>query len=503
MLLVACVAYPAMVFYAGHSANLARGYRLIGLVAVEVAVMLVLVAALMLVGVGRRSAYQSSALVGFISFTGLSLPFDGWPNVIVHLMVGAAATLAVVLLNSFRRGIDIGFVILLVMIGTVGPIQLAMAVMSRPPPSIETVGSSRITKDAVMTPDVWFVVVDGYPAGHTMASELGISENGLVTDLRGMGFVVNPNTLSPYAMTHLSIPAMLDLRYPAEDGLVLTISDAAVLEDIVGGESATARFFDTAGYHSTMVESGWHFSRCGENVDTCVRAPMLDEMAGVLLDSSIAHAVARVGKDDAFHRGAVHSLNWLSKNAGVYSRNGRPDFVFVHVLAPHAPYFFDAQCGTVESSPATQGMQLDPRSVGPANAEDRWASLAGQVACVDDSVASAISQLSPEDVVMVAGDHGTDSLGQVVTDPEAWTTEMIAERLLTFSAIRLPRGCGAEIIGSMDLMPETISCLTGEEVAPVAPRSFIVTTFKPRLRSLPVTEVTNSDLARLLQTARG
>src|SRR5690606_24932915 len=101
------------------------------------------------------------------------------------------------------------------------------------------------------------------------------------------GFFVEGNALAPYTRTVGALPSILagTMVFPA--GSIQDEADMVAAGKIVGGESTLVRGLEAIGYHITMIESGWHLSRCGPAVDTCIGSAALDEMGSALVSASI------------------------------------------------------------------------------------------------------------------------------------------------------------------------------------------------------------------------
>ena len=82
---------------------------------------------------------------------------------------------------------------------------------------------------------------------------------------------------------------------------------------------------------------------------------------------------------------------------------------------------------------------------------------------------------SPPDVVVIlAGDHGTDSRNQLAIHPEVWTDDMIRERLNAMFAIRGPAECRPpEPVLLANLFASLLECLS-EETLPALPEQMYI-----------------------------
>jgi hypothetical protein len=218
-----------------------------------------------------------------------------------------------------------------------------------------------------------------------------------------------------------------------------------------------------------MNESGWSGSSCGSVIDECLRSPFFDE-AGYrfLRDSVVGPWSGDFGSP--WTNAAVATMDWLSRTAGGISESDTPEFVFAHVVAPHPPFYLDANCEmTPNSERAGQGFH----EVGVSDAE-REEFLREQMSCVDGFVLDLASEIDPNDVVIFVGDHGTDRRHQADASSVNWSHEAIVERMNVFLAAQLPDGCslGDPVITS-NLLRTVLGCLSGEGLEMNEPRMWI------------------------------
>src|SRR5439155_4661349 len=115
---------------------------------------------------------------------------------------------------------------------------------------------------------------------------------------------------------------------------------------------------------------------------------------------------------------------------------GRPTFVIAHVLMPHTPFVVDASCRPV------------------AKAAD--GSLASELRCLNretlQTVRALQSHTGTPPIIIVTGDHGTQSLRPFESDTAAPTEAQARERFRAFGAYYLPDGGSAAIPDSLSLV---------------------------------------------------
>lgn len=321
-------------------------------------------------------------------------------------------------------------------------------------------------------PDVVVVVLDGY-ASEAVLREFHNFDNAVFNaDLEALGFSVGRDVKSNFPLTVLSIANTLNLDYLVDEQQ-LSLADIEVLFEMVGGDNTLARILDENGYSQIYVESGWLGTRCRSPVDVCVAGPWPDETIYDIGLRSLLRRLPGLEEGRSFSRGALKNIDWLEKDLHQYLANDIPDYVYVHVLAPHPPFFLTASC---ESEPSAE---MSGFTVGGAwNSADeiemRSEGYVTQVQCVNSMLTSLAQEAVATDAIVVMfGDHGSDLGGQLYLDGSEWTEAHIRERFGVFFAGYGP-GCDFDEIGSLvNVSRRLVSCLSGDELADLPVRAFL------------------------------
>ncbi len=316
----------------------------------------------------------------------------------------------------------------------------------------------------------------------------------LIDELRQRGFSV-PIAWASYPLTYYSIPSLLDMGYVASDGTLTSSASEAYLHRMIGGDSQFVSLLRASGYEFTMIEAGWGGSRCGENVDNCVSAPIYSDGLSAIAASSVAgnNLLTRLGH--GFTQGALASMNWLRSNAAKLSSNGIRDLVFAHLLVPHPPTFLDSECRV--RAPAIYTTPV-LRSPGDSDAVvgERKVGYLEQLECVNQFISEFVDLVGSDSTVVIVGDHGPESLNQTFTDPLGWSNRQIIERLNAFLAVRTPEPCD---LPSSIVLPNVlriiVGCLTGIREPSLPDKLFVVVELE---RGAPIHEVTEQRVRYLL-----
>ncbi len=306
--------------------------------------------------------------------------------------------------------------------------------------------------------DVLLVVVDSYPALAIADQRFDHDASALRSTLSDQGYEVAKIAWSQHTFTGLAIPSILELKPVVDAGPTDPWGNRLSTYQLLRGDNLVAFSLRSAGYEYFHIESGWDASTCG-NVDVCLRTQWLDEIMWNLLVPSV------------FGR-------WLVSTYGSYSvpatlaateslldlddrfDNGKQDYVFAHLLLPHAPLVVDSECEVIDQLDSEpQDFESESGSgLGPAAYRE-------QMLCVDALIQSISDIAGTRTAVMITADHGSTSGGQVGSPPETWTDADIAERFGIFLAYRLPESCPApEAITNIGVMRAIMVCAVDMEL---------------------------------------
>jgi hypothetical protein len=316
-------------------------------------------------------------------------------------------------------------------------------------------------------PDVFVVVLDGYPGFLAAAQdELGPGEVDLRVELLERGFEVPLSSWSAYPTTMLSIPSFLEMDYPVVDPDWVSAASLVGIHRILSGSNAVTSILKDNGYTTHMIESGWSIGACGSNIDRCTPSPLLDEATYLTLRHTLASIMLR-GSPGPYTSGALAGFHEMLDMAPELSRSGTPDFVYMHVVSPHAPFFLRSDC-SVEVTGERSGGQFNIRGV----QEDlRETYLVGQMDCLDRLMIRLAEAVGQEGVLIFVSDHGTARRGQLDEGSANWSRAAIVERLNNLVAVRLPEGCS---IGDEVVLPNVfrsvLDCLSTTTVEPLEER---------------------------------
>jgi hypothetical protein len=310
--------------------------------------------------------------------------------------------------------------------------------------------------------DVLVVVVDSYPMLAVAEQWFGHDPSLLVRNLLEAGFEIERISWSHNTFTGLAVPSIFQLEQVADASPKGTWGNRRTSYDIAGGDNFVANSLRNAGFRYTHIESGWEGGKCRQ-VDACLESTWLDEAAWNLLSPSVLGGLltSKYGSMDVPNTlRAVEHLTDL-KLFG----DGHHDFVYAHLMLPHAPYVVDETCGVLPTTTRTSiGQQMRLRF---------------QLSCVDSLLSDIALKVGETTAVMITGDHGTGMGGQVGARSADWSDADIAERLGTLLAYKLPNECdGPPTPTNVYTMRAIMDCAVDADL-PSKPTDFLLGADEP------------------------
>jgi hypothetical protein len=317
---------------------------------------------------------------------------------------------------------------------------------------------------AMISPNIYWIVLDGYPRGDVLQENFGFNNDPFLNLLRSLGFRVVEHGLSNFPVTANSISSTLNMDYTVrpEEGAIRPFS-MPDLYSIVKGNSRTVSTLRGLGYNYVHFENGYDYlTKCAEDEQRCVRGNQgLDEQDVVFLSNTpIIDLISGLegGGTDASSVFQIGGVGDLTAKLHVIQRTPAPFFVYAHVIAPHPPIRFRADCSM---RPAEPDLQTWSARVRPDFVE--------QLKCVNaqaEILLRRIDQTDPDAIIIVQSDHGTAFNGQFGKKASEWSDSDLRERFGALNAMRLPAACRGSIATDLtlvDTFPLVLSCLTGSE----------------------------------------
>jgi hypothetical protein len=300
-----------------------------------------------------------------------------------------------------------------------------------------------VANDGEPSRDIYLIILDEYANSDVLRERFGFDNRVFEDSLRKLGFTIPRLVRSNYVHTLLSLPSLLNFshltRLGAEVGGHAT--DPTVANHLVEN-NRTAAFLKSRGYRFVFYPSQWWIStEHNRNADLEVQVWDGFDLAREASRSDMRRAFLGTTPFALLSRGDPHDADHVKRTLealGEAPAASGPTFALSHILNPHYPYVFDAACRTYRSRPN--------RSWGRGRQKDYLA----QVECLNQLLLGTVTRLlrhsSPAPIILLVGDHGTNSLGYSDAESaEAVTPAQARERFGAFGAFYLP-GSGDRIL---------------------------------------------------------
>jgi hypothetical protein len=302
---------------------------------------------------------------------------------------------------------------------------------------IEEFETRDIGDDITQFPDIYYILLDGYPGKTSLENISGYDNQEFLTTLEKQGFFIQEKSYANYSHTFLSIPSILNMKYLNDMASEL---DASNLSDQsipfkIGSDNKVMNFIKSQGYVTVSFDSGWGFTKdmksadlklCGDNkifnsefMITIVKNSMLNPIYVKVFESSKVEGVLCI-------------FDELPK---IKERTDQPIFAFAHIFSPHPPYIFEAN-GNIRNLD-----NIDPHLETEDNLDTD--AFVNQLIFINKKITEVVNELLDSEnqpIIIIQSDHGTaflfDGNAQNWVTP---TSEMINERADGINFIFLPK----------------------------------------------------------------
>jgi hypothetical protein len=272
----------------------------------------------------------------------------------------------------------------------------------------------KISQDA---PDVYYILLDGYPRADFIADHLGQDIDPFLSSLQERGFYVPRCSQSNYSDTRFSMAATLNMNYLDKGtGEPEVLVRADELDELIQS-SAVQKNFEDLGYQIVTFEPGfrwlnwrhpdYHLKHADENTARGLAVfglngfeyMLLNTSAGKLfldgravLRSNLAADLDEFIENPRYHhwRDVEFALETLPKTS---TDIPGPKLVYAHIISPHPPFVFNAQGEPLANNPP-----------------DELAAYGEQIVYLNRRILEVVDQILAHSeqppVIIIQGDHG-------------------------------------------------------------------------------------------------
>jgi hypothetical protein len=350
-------------------------------------------------------------------------------------------------------------------------------------------------------PDIYYIVLDAYTGSKSRASIYGFDNSEFETSLRSRGFYVPQASRSNYVTTFLALASALNWQYL--DWIPELLGEGsrdrslpyAMIED-----SRTTQFLKAIGYRVIFLPTAYGATAHNRHADELIpsgaagQPEVHTEFQSVWLASTALRPIIQLGcsvfvcgsNSFPFRPEPPELVLWkFARLAELPRASPGPKFVLAHMLVPHEPYVFIADCS---SKPLHW-----PAQINPAEDEGMRVAYVEQIRCVNRQVSNLIDRLledSPQPpIIILQADHGNGRF-PFGRPPEInhITSEQLTERTDVFAAYYLP-GSTMELYDSItpvNVLPAVLRTYFGVPIPRLEDRSYYSSWREPyRFRRIP------------------
>lgn len=322
-------------------------------------------------------------------------------------------------------------------------------------------------------PNIYIIVPDSYPRADVLQNVYGFDNSKFIAELSARGFKVADKSYANYYTTFLSMSSMFNMEY--HDKIVRSTGATADMLESLGAlgyseekhENATignSNFVNTLkSYGYTYVFSG--VFRCDDSMDYCFARSwiFIPQNLSLLTPFDLIRSFARWHFDwDISVPTLMGTPLYLELPEMMASRPGMensPYYMYFHLMLPHAPYRFQADCSAIK----------EDVFVRDAFVKDAMPYFVGQVECLNSQIIAAIDEIEAQDPsanIIVQADTGTIVLDAFHTPIAEWRDEQFEEAYAILSAVKLGDSCMDKLYDSytpVNLTRIVLTCVDGVE----------------------------------------
>ena len=261
-------------------------------------------------------------------------------------------------------------------------------------------------------PSIHLLLLDAYPREDILA-ELDFDNGPFLTAMADRGFDDYPQSRSNYDRTPFSLLTMLTLRHLGDieelDGADAA-GDAAEQQRVAGRALLGVPLFDLveeAGYRTRVVDGPVVHAPLGGADEVTSAGSATNFELDTLQRTPLAAPLEALGI------GMDQARSQVTGSLALFADPPEgPSFTFTHVMAPHAPFSFEADGSVVPAPPCYPDTCaiFDGQDEGLGwSEEEHWSRVIGHVTHLNDLVLEAVDRLLAADaeaVIVVFGDHG-------------------------------------------------------------------------------------------------
>lgn len=289
--------------------------------------------------------------------------------------------------------------------------------------------------------DIYYVNFDRYGGEDSLGPYFDFDNRPFLTSLEQKGFVVSHHARANYPNTGHSLSSMLNMTLL--DGVAKQIDpdsedDWRPLYGLIK-KNEVSRFLKSQGYRYVHIGSWFEGTRTNELADETISYDPLSEFSRTLLETTPLEPLSNAfgfGSDKLDPRRVAWArvLFQLEQMVRV-GNDGKPTFVFAHIIMPHEPYVFERDGSFLDAG-------LMKRRHWHRNYLEGVQFANTMMTRIADRLIAGPDESDP--IIIFASDEGPppgNDASATNPDPEAWvskTPRQLRQKFPILSALYLP-----------------------------------------------------------------
>jgi hypothetical protein len=308
---------------------------------------------------------------------------------------------------------------------------------------ISSEGTVQLAAEA--KPDVYYILLDAYARADVLQEFYNYDNSGFIDFLRQSGFSVADKSVANYPFTFMVVGGVFSMDYTVTETGYATLptghkikGNAMILNHQVG------KTFEELGYRIVTIRSIGNYLGTANALDLSLEESWIvnNEFHMALLDTTLLPQVLRGLLVDTLSRRKYVEFA-IDEVARQVTEPG-PKFVAVHIMSPHAPFFYDREGHEPDVSRVNFGL--------PDHLSEDIRGYRDQVHFLNIKIKNMIEDILERSavppIIVVQGDHGLRRSHYETNDGEFSTlmeTGCPRELLANLNAFYLPGAEGTEL----------------------------------------------------------
>lgn len=287
--------------------------------------------------------------------------------------------------------------------------------------------------------DIYYVNFDRYGGEDSLQPFFGFDNTPFLSALEAKGFVVAHHARANYPNTGHSVSSMLNMTYLDDVAKQVGASgDWGPLYGLIK-DHELGRFLKSQDYRYVHIGSWFEGTRTSPLADEVVSYDPLSEFSRTLLETTPIEPLSKAfgfGKDTLDPRRVAWArVQFQLEKLVRVGNDGKPTFVFAHIIMPHEPYVFERDGSFLNA-------ELMKRRHWHRNYLEGLQFANEVMKRVADRLLSGPDESDP--IIIFASDEGAppgNDSANVNPDPEAWTSKtprQLRQKFPILAAFYLP-----------------------------------------------------------------